>query len=198
MVYLTISTGIGGGVIADGRLLLGTHGLAAEAGHVVIDPDGPRCSCGKRGHLESYAAGPAITRDVVSRLKDGKKSHITKIVDGDLSLVNARIISEAALEGDKLAINAFRRAGRYLGIGVANLLHLFNPRVVVLGGSVTKAGHWMFPPMREMIDKLAMPTYVDGLSIVPAELGDDVGLLGALALAVTELRLDQLDCDAAA
>ena len=87
MIYLTISTGIGSGVIADGRLLLGTHGLAAEAGHVVIDPDGPRCSCGKRGHLEAYAAGPAITRDVVTRLKAGKKSRITKMVGGDLSRV---------------------------------------------------------------------------------------------------------------
>jgi len=197
MVYLTISTGIGGGVIADGRLLLGTHGLAAEAGHVVIDPDGPRCSCGKRGHLESYSAGPAITRDVVSRLKAGKKSRITKMVDGDLSLVSARIVSEAAQGGDKLAANAIRRAGHYLGIGVANLLHLFNPRMVVLGGSVTKAGPLLFEPMREMIDKLAMPTYVDGLSIAQAELGDDVGLLGALALAVTELRLDQSDCASA-
>jgi len=193
MIYLTISTGIGSGVIADGRLLLGTHGLAAEAGHIVIDPDGPRCSCGKRGHLEAYAAGPAITRDVVSRLKDGKKSRITKMVGGDLSRVNARIISEAAQEGDKLAANAIRRAGRYLGIGIANLLHLFNPRMVVLGGSVTKAGPLLFQPMRAMIDELAMPTYVEGLSIVQAALGDDVGLLGALALATTELKLNSAD-----
>ncbi len=188
VVYLTISTGIGSGVIADGRLLLGTNGLAAEAGHVVIDPDGPRCSCGKRGHLEAYAAGPAITRDVVARLKAGKKSRITKMVGGDLSRVNARLIDDAAHAGDKLAVNAIARAGRYLGIGVANLLHLFNPRMVVLGGSVTKAGPLLFEPMRGMIDKLAMPTYVEGLSIVGAALGDDVGLLGAAALAATELQ----------
>jgi glucokinase len=189
MIYLTISTGIGSGVIADGRLLLGTHGLAAEAGHVVIDPNGPRCSCGKRGHLEAYAAGPAITRDVVSRLKNGKKSRITKMVGGDLSRVNARIIDEAAQDGDKLAANAIRRAGRYLGIGIANLLHLFNPRMVVLGGSVTKAGPLLFEPMRAMIDEVAWPIYVEGLSIVQAALGDDVGLLGASALAATELKL---------
>jgi glucokinase len=188
LIYLTISTGIGGGVIADGKLLLGAQGLAAEAGHVVIDPNGPPCGCGKPGHLEAYAAGPAITRDVVSRLRAGKKSRITKMVGGDLDLVNTRVINEAAQEGDKLAANAFRRAGHYLGIGIANYLHLFNPRMVVLGGSVTKAGPLLFEPMRESINRLAWPTYTEGLAIVQAALGDDVGLLGALALAATELQ----------
>jgi glucokinase len=188
MIYLTISTGIGSGVIVDGKLLLGMEGLAGEAGHTIVEPKGPRCSCGRFGHVETYAAGPGITRDVVERLKAGKKSKILKMVDGDLTQVDARIISEAAQLGDKLAVNAFRRAGFYLGVGIVNLLHLFNPRMIVLGGSVTKAGPLLFDPMREAIHNLALPQYTEGLSIVPAALGDDVGLLGAGALAAAELQ----------
>ena len=191
VVYLTISTGIGSGIIVDGRLLLGSRGLAAEAGHTIIDPNGPKCGCGNNGCIESFAAGPAITRDVVARLKAGKSSKLTKLSGGDLSKVDTRMINDAAQAGDKLAVNAFRRAGSYLGLGIVNLLHLFNPRMVVLGGSVTKAGPLLFDPMWETIRAKAMPPYLEGLAIVPAALSDDVGLLGALALAATELKMER-------
>ncbi|MCU0500278.1 MAG: ROK family protein [Anaerolineae bacterium] len=191
VVYLTVSTGIGSGIIVNGRLLLGARGLAAEAGHTIIDPNGPQCSCGNNGCIESFAAGPAITRDVVARLKAGKSSKLTKLCGGDLSKVDTRLINDAAQAGDKLAVNAFQRAGSYLGLGIVNLLHMFNPRMVVLGGSVTKAGPLLFDPMWEMIRARAMPPYLEGLAIVPAALSDDVGLLGALALATTELKIER-------
>jgi glucokinase len=187
LIYLTISTGIGSGIIVDGQLVLGAEGLAGEAGHMIIVPDGPLCGCGSHGCLESLAAGPAIARDVASRIKAGKKSRVTKLVDGDLCKIDAKVVNVAAQLGDKLAINAFRRAGTYLGIGIANLLRLFNPRIVVLGGSVTKAGSLLFDPMREAMQANVLPMYWEGLAITPAALGDDVGLLGAAALAVTEL-----------
>jgi len=187
LIYLTISTGIGSGIIADGRMLLGATGLAAEAGHIIIKPNGPLCGCGNHGCLEALASGPAITRDTVGRLKKGKKSRITKMVGGDLSKVDAKIISEAAQAGDRLAVNALRRAGQYLGIGIVNLLHLFNPRMVILGGSVTKAGPLLLDPMSKTVRTLARPEYWEGLSVVQAALGDDVGLLGAVALVATEL-----------
>lgn len=188
VVYLTVSTGIGSGIIVDGKMLLGARGLAAEAGHTIIKAGGPRCGCGNRGCLESLASGPAITRDVVGRLKQGKSSRLSKLVGGDLSKVDARIICEAAAAGDKLAANAFRRAGKYLGLGIVNLLHLFNPRMVVLGGSVMKAGKLIFEPMWATVAAQSMPSYTEGLSIVPAALGDDVGLLGAQALAAAALK----------
>lgn len=188
MIYLTISTGIGSGIIVDGRILVGAEGLAAEAGHMVIVPDGPRCSCGATGCLEALASGPAIARYAVQRIRAGKKSRISKMVDDNLAKVDAKTVNMAAQRGDKLAINTFQRAGTYLGIGIANLLRLFNPRVVVLGGSVTKAGPFLFDPMRAAIEAYAPPIYWQSLSIAPAALGDDVGLLGAAALAVTEVE----------
>ncbi len=187
MIYLTISTGIGSGIVVDGKLLIGASGFAGEAGHMIVKPDGPRCGCGQHGCLESLASGPSIARDVVARLQAGKKSRITKMVNGDLDQVDARIIGEAAQAGDRLAVEAFRRAGEYLGIGIVNLLRLFNPRMIVLGGSVTKVGPLLLTPMRETIQARALALYWEGLSIVPAVLGDDVGLLGAAALAATEL-----------
>lgn len=188
MIYLTISTGVGSGIIVDGRMLLGAHGLGAEAGHIIVNPEGPLCGCGHHGCLEAYASGTAIARDVAARMRAGKKTRITKMVGGDANKVNARVVSEAARLGDKLAIQAFRRAGTHLGIGIANLLRLFNPTMIVLGGSVTKAGPLLLDPMWAAIKESAPAIYWEGLAIVQAALSDDVGLLGAAALATTQLR----------
>ncbi len=188
MIYLTVSTGIGGGIIVDGRMLLGARGLGAEVGHTIVDPDGPLCSCGHHGCVESFASGTSIARDVAARIKAGKKSRISKMVGGDLAKIDAKTVGEAAKLGDKLAIQAFRRAGRHLGIGIANLLRQFNPTMIVLGGSVTKAGPLLFDPMWAAIKEFVPPIYWEGLTIVPAALGDDVGLLGAVALVSTQQR----------
>lgn len=189
MIYLTISTGVGSGIIVDGEMILGAYGLGAEAGHIIIDPKGPQCGCGHYGCLEAFASGTAIARDVVTRIKAGKKTRITKMVGGDLAKVDARVVSEAAKLGDKLAIQAFQRAGKHLGIGIASLLRLFNPTMIVLGGSVTKAGALLLDPMWAAIKEYAPAIYWEGLSVVQAALGDDVGLLGAAALAASQLRI---------
>lgn len=189
MIYLTISTGVGSGIIVDGEMILGAHGLGAEAGHIIIDPKGPQCGCGHYGCLEAFASGTAIARDVVTRIKAGKKTRITKMVGGDLAKVDARVVGEAAKLGDKLAIQAFQRAGKHLGIGIASLLRLFNPTMIVLGGSVTKAGALLLDPMWTAIKEYAPAVYWEGLAVVQAALGDDVGLLGAAALAAGQLRI---------
>ncbi len=189
MIYLTISTGVGSGIIVDGRMLLGARGLGAEAGHTIVDPEGPLCSCGHHGCLESFASGTSIARDVAARIKAGKKSRISKMVGGDLAKIDAKTVGEAAKLGDKVAIQAFRRAGKHLGIGIANLLRQFNPTMIVLGGSVTKAGALLFDPMWAAIKEYVPPIYWEGLAIVPAALGDDVGLLGAAALVATQSRV---------
>lgn len=189
MIYLTISTGVGSGIIVDGRLVQGVDGLAAEAGHMIVDPEGSLCNCGAHGCLETFASGTGIARYAVERIKAGKKTRISKMVGGDLTRITAQVVNEAAQLGDKVATQAFRRAGHHLGIGIANLLRLFNPRLVVLGGSVTKAGPLLTDPMWDAIRDYTPRIYWEGLAVVPAALGDDVGLLGGVALVNAELRL---------
>jgi len=179
LVYLTISTGIGGGVISHGCLLQGFHGMGAELGHVILVPDGPPCGCGGRGHVESFCSGPSIARYVNEQIQAGQKS--TLQTQPNPSPVQ---IAEAARAGDALAISAFERAGRYLGIAVANYLAIFDPSIVIFGGGVSQVGELLFNPFEESLRKYTFhPHYLDDLVITKAALGDDAGLLGALALA---------------
>lgn len=179
LLYLTISTGIGGGVIINDRLLHGYHGLAAELGHVVVLAGGPVCSCGFKGHLEALAAGPAIVQYVRDELEAGTKSALRS--DGNL---NAYEVAQAARNGDALAKSAYARAGEYLGIGVASFLHAFDPSIVIFGGGVSQSGPLLFDPFEISLQKNVFnPRYLENLVITTAALGDDAGLLGALALA---------------
>jgi len=179
LVYLTISTGIGGGVISSGHLLQGFHGMGAELGHMIIDPTGPLCGCGYHGHVESFSSGSAIARYINEQISLGQKSALQASPD-----LNAREVADAALQGDTLAISAFERAGHYLGIGVANYLAIFDPSILIFGGGVSQVGDLLFKPFEESLRKHTFhPHYLDGLIITKAALGDDAGLLGALALA---------------
>lgn len=190
LIYITVSTGIGGGVIVGGKLLLGAHGLAGEIGHIKIEPNGPPCGCGDRGCLESLASGTAIARQARQRCRAGESvestGRILELAHGDLAAISAKIVNQAAQQGDPLAVDVFRRAGTYLGIGLVNLLHLFDPDIIVIGGSVSKAGDLLFEPARAVVRQRCMTDrYWRDTPIVPAALGDDVGLLGALALVLS-------------
>jgi glucokinase len=179
VLYLTVSTGIGGGVIIEDRLLQGYHGLAAELGHVTLDPrpSAPVCGCGFRGHLEAFSSGTGIEHYVAEKLAAGRLSSLT-------GKPSAKNIADAANAGDKLASAAYARAGKFLGIGVANYLHIFDPSIVILGGGVSMSGALLFAPFEASLRKHVFhPRYLEGLVITKAELGDDAGLLGALALA---------------
>jgi len=179
LIYLTISTGIGGGVISSDRLLQGFHGMGAELGHILIDPNGPICGCGHHGHIESYSSGPSIVRYFNEQIKAGQTSSL----QADPNLGTAKL-AEAALKGDMLAISAFGNAGHYLGIAVANFLAIFDPSILVFGGGVSQVGDLLFKPFEESLRKHVFhPHYLDDLVITKAALGDDAGLLGALALA---------------
>jgi glucokinase len=183
VVYLTVSTGVGGGVIIDDHLLQGAHGLAAELGHTTVQLDGPVCGCGKHGHLESFSSGTGIERFVADQLKAGRKS----ILQADRRN-SAHGISEAAKQGDALSIEAYQIAGKCLGIGVANFLHIFNPSIVIFGGGVSQSGPLLFDSFDSSLkEHVIHPRYLEDLTIARAELGDDSGLLGARALA--ELKL---------
>jgi glucokinase len=179
LLYLTISTGVGGGVISGGNLIQGREGLAAELGHVIVQAGGDICSCGKRGHLEAYASGTAIAKYVEDQLKDPSTESSLR----SSAKRTAEEIAAAARHGDALALSAFQRAGKYLGIGVASFLHIFNPSVVIFGGGVSTSGDLLFTPFYASLKKeIFSPPYLENLQITTAALGDDAGLLGALAL----------------
>lgn len=180
VVYMTLSTGIGGGIISDGRLLLGADGMAAEIGFMLL-----RSKSGV-GNLQDEASGPAMTHRARRRIETGTSSQIAALVKGDLSRINPAVIGQAAQMDDSLAQEIITETGRVIGMGAANLLHLFNPQILVLGGGVSNLGEQIFAPIRQSIQQHCIPAYWQNLRIEPAALGEDVGLVGAGALVITE------------
>jgi len=188
ILYLTISTGIGSGVIIDNHLLYGERGLAAEFGHVTILPDGPMCGCGKPGHIEALSSGSAIGNYVIDQIKLGRNSSLK-----DYPNPSGGDIYHAAVEGDELAIESYERAGKYLGIALANFLHMLNPSIVIFGGGVSQVGELLFKPMRDSLeDSIISKEYLKNLTITTAKLKDDVGLKGALALLLSKYQSPEI------
>lgn len=186
VVGVTLGTGIGGGLILGGRLYHGASDAAAEFGHTTIDTNGRRCGCGNYGCLEAYASGPAIAERAREALAGGEPSAMPQMVGGDLSRLTAALVYDAAKQGDELAIEVVRDTARFLGTGIANLLNIFNPEVVVLAGGVVQAGEQLFEPLRAEVRRRAFKTAVDACRIVPGSLPGTAGVVGAVATFVQQ------------
>ncbi|MBS1251424.1 MAG: Glucokinase [Anaerolineales bacterium] len=186
LVYITVSTGIGGGIVSGSQLITGARGFAGEIGHQTLDPDGPMCGCGQPGHLEAFASGPSIARDARQTLRTGTGSMMMDMA-GAIEGVTAKIVAQAATQGDELALKILRRAAFYIGVGLTNVIHIVEPERIAIGGGVSQAGALLFEPIRETVNDRLMSNVYEGVEIVPATLGDDVGLLGAVALVLSEL-----------
>lgn len=201
IVYLTISTGIGGGVIAGGRILTGMIGTAAELGHMTIDMHGPRCNCGNIGCLESLASGTAIARRAHELLEQGKGDGLLKFArthqpatqmddtpaDREWSRsnplqLNAHTVAQAAEAGVPEARAIIEQAAEALGIGLVNIIHIFNPERVILGGGVAQIGEPLLAPALRIVEERAMSVPGRAAQVILAELGSDVGIIGAGAL----------------
>jgi glucokinase len=178
---ITIGTGIGGGIILDGKIYHGASDVAAEFGHTTIDLTGRRCKCGNYGCLEAYASGPAIAARAVEEIQAGTPSSIGRYVEGDLARVTAQTVYQAANDGDALALEVVRDTARYLGAGVANLVNILNPEVVVIAGGVTQAGERLFTPLRLEVKRRAFKPAVEACRIVPGALTGTGGVYGAVA-----------------
>jgi glucokinase len=187
LVYVTISTGIGGGAIVDGRLMRGANGNAAELGHITLDIKGPACPCGGNGCFEMYASGTAIARRTREALASGVKSSILSLA-GNLENVTSHHVLQALAQNDPLAVKIWDESMEYLGRGLAVIIDVFNPEIIVVGGGVTAAGDVLFKPMREKALRYAFPRLAAVCSIVPAGLGGDVGVVGAAACAFEASR----------
>jgi len=181
VIGLTIGTGIGGGIVLDGQIFHGASDVAAEFGHMTVDVTGRRCKCGNYGCLEAYASGPAIAARAVEELEAGTPSAIPTYVDGDLTKVTAQTVYQAAHDGDPFALDVVRETARFLGAGIANLVNVLNPDVVVVTGGVTKAGDRLFGPLRIDVARRAFKPAVDACRIVPGTLPGTAGVVGAVA-----------------
>ncbi len=187
MIYITASTGVGSGLILGEKLYYGANGMAGELGHTTVLPNGPLCGCGNRGCLEALASGTAIARRACERVARGVPTLIADLAENDRGCITAELVAEAAAQGDTEAREILAEAMNYLGIGVANLVNLFNPQLVVIGGGLANIGETLFEPVRRAVDRCAFPKPAQTVQVVQAELGDYVGVLGAAAVALTRI-----------
>jgi len=185
---VTVGTGVGGGVIIGGKLWHGASDVAGEIGHMTINPEGTRCGCGNKGCLEVYVSAGGVVARMRAALEAGGISTVVELLNGDRARVSAELIYEAATEGDNLSRLVLEETGVILGIGVANLINIFNPELVVVGGGVTRAGRLLFDPMRAEANKRSFQTAARAVEIVQAELGDDAGVIGAARTVMTRRR----------
>jgi glucokinase len=181
VVGLTIGTGIGGGIVLDGKLYHGASDVAGEIGHTTIDSTGRYCRCGNYGCLEAYASGPAIALRAREALERDEASMLHRMVSDDLDQLTAATVYDAANHGDALALEVVRDTAKFLGTGVANLLNLLNPDVVVITGGVTRAGDRLFEPLRAEVKRRAFRPAVQACRIVPGKLAGTAGMVGAVA-----------------
>lgn len=183
VVGLFLGTGLGGGVIINGQLLLGTHGAAAEAGHMVMDPAGPQCTCGNKGCLEALIGRWAIERDIKTAIKSGKKSMITKLLKGPARTIKSKALSISLKKRDPVVTHIIREASLHLGVACVSLRHVFDPQIIVLGGGVIEAcGDFMLPIVRKIFRADKFFTSFGECKVEASKLGDDAVMLGAVAL----------------
>lgn len=182
MVYITVSTGVGGGAILNGKIYRGNTSNALEIGHTTIMPDGPTCNCGNHGCLEALASGTAIGKRAVEATESGLDTSLS-----NYEKPTAYEVFREAEKGDLVAMDILHRSLTYLGIGVANMINTFDPEMVVIGGGVSKGGQILFERVSEVAHERALKTLVDSCKIVPAGLGTDAGVIGAVALALMEM-----------
>ncbi len=186
LMYITISTGVGGGIILEGKIWRGADSMAGEIGHTVVDPDGPRCLCGKNGCVERLASGRYLAQDARQHLYEnaGKESILRELCGGNLDAIDGVLISRAAILGDRLARELLDRSARAVGVGIGNAANLINPQRFILGGGVTKSGQGWWDTVIQAARSTALPEV--RFDILPAALGDDAPQWGAVALALDQ------------
>lgn len=188
VIFVTLGTGVGGGVIIDGKLFEGFESKGAELGHMVIVKDGEPCGCGRRGCMEAYCSANALIRDTKRAMKENKQSAMWQFVDGDINKVDGRVAFECSKTGDPAAKEVIDNYVAYLGEGLSNFINIFRPQAIILGGGVCAQGDYLVVPVQKYTDE---HTYGGGRAprtlILTATLGNDAGLIGAASLAISKL-----------
>ncbi len=187
-IYITVSTGIGGGIIIDGEIYDGATGTAGELGHMVIEDNGPLCNCGNTGCWEMLASGTALAAEARRIIERGADNTILEYAGGAVEKVNAEAIHEAAKAGDELANRLIGRSAYYLGVGLANLVNIFNPEVIVIGGGLSNIGDMLLLPAYEEAERRAFKQSYQATRFASAELGRNSGVIGAAAYALRQVK----------
>ena len=186
LILLTLGTGIGGGIVINGEMYCGVCGSAGEIGHMVIDVNGPECACGNRGCLEALASGTAVARDAIRRIGQGEKSSLVEMAEGEIESITAETVGTAARNGDSLALDVLSQAANYLGVGMVNLVNIFNPEMIVLGGGMANLGELFIDSAKQVVAERAFPISAQAVRIVTAQLGNEAGVYGAAAFALEQ------------
>ena len=187
-ICINVGYGIGSGIIVNGKLLTGSDGFAGEFGHITMDKDSDiQCSCKKYGCLEALASGKAIALTAQSRLARGQDSILKDMSGGDYSKVTAKMVADAAKEGDEMALNVFTRAMEYIGLGISNLIEIFNPDLIVIGGGVSLAGDIFFDNIRDVVQKNLMRPTARQIHILPVAFGTNAAIMGAFSLILSKV-----------
>jgi len=187
-IYVTLSTGIGGGIVIDGKIYTGAIGAAGEVGHMTIDENGPNCNCGNRGCWETLASGTALAREAKNRIAGGVRTSILEYAEGDIEKVTAQAIHTAAQQGDSVAKELIARTGYYVGVGLANLINIFNPELIVIGGGLSTIGDMLLKPAFKVAGERAFKEAFQAVRFASAGLGRNSGVLGAAAYAFQEMK----------
>ncbi len=188
MVCFAIGTGIGGGVVVNGELLMGIGGTAGELGHITIDINGPRCGCGNYGCVETFASAPAIASMGVKAVQQGLTTKITELAEDDLNKITPELIAKAAEMGDEIANEIWEDAGHYIGTAVANAVVTMGPQRVVISGGVAAAGDLLMNPIRQTVKKRVFVVPIEEVDIVVGELGKEAGIMGMAQWASLQLK----------
>jgi glucokinase len=188
MLLVTVGTGIGGGIVTGGKIFRGAHGFSAEIGHIIVEPGGPLCGCGNHGCWEQVASGHAIMRLGKDAFDAHPDSMIADLAGGDRAKVDGPLVTDAAQKGDQVAIGILSDVGRRLGEGIAGLVNILDPEVVVIGGGAIAAGDLLVLPATEAFERsVEAPAFRPAVPILAAALGNDAGAVGAASLAIEEL-----------
>ncbi len=182
LLCITLGTGVGGGLIINGKIYHGASGSAGEIGHITLNPQGQRCRCGNYGCLETYIGSAYIVKKAVKEIRKGERSLIKKLAGGNLQSITSQTIQAAALKGDKLARRIWQEAGEYLGIALSGVINLLNPGVIVFGGGVARAEELIFKPMKKEIRKRTFRVPFEKVKFTHTKFGQDLGVIGAALL----------------
>jgi len=187
-VCVNVGYGIGAGIVMNGKPLYGSTGMMGEFGHITLDKDSQiQCKCGNYGCLEALASGNAIAKTVQNKLKSGERSILIEMCHGDIDTITTEMIANAAKQGDPLAWNVFDRADEYLGIGIANLINIFNPEAIVIGGGVAQAGDILFNKIRKTVSARSLKKISKDVQILPATFGMKASVMGAVSLIANDI-----------